>query len=76
MTGVVAIGERDRVEGFGLVGVRVLVAEDDDAVRRAWAGLGDEVGVAMLTTAARAALTDADLPDVAPGVPLLVVLPP
>lgn len=76
MAGIVAIGSRDRVEGFGLAGARVVVADDDAAVRRAWAALGPDVAVAVLTPAARAALDDAELPDVAPGNPLLVVLPP
>ena len=79
MPRVVAIGERARVEGFGLAGTEVLVAEDPAAVRSAWAGLGSGVGVALLTPAARAALgpaEDPDLIEVVPGRPLLVVLPP
>lgn len=78
MSRVVAIGERTRVEGFGLAGAEVLVAEDPAAVRVAWAALGSDVGVALLTPAARAALgspDDADLTEVVPGRPLLVVLP-
>lgn len=70
---VVALGSRAAVEGFGLAGAEVLVAEDAAAVRLAWAGLGEDVGVALLTPAAREALEV--LPAVAPGQPLLVVLP-
>lgn len=77
MSRVVAIGERTRVEGFGLAGAEVLVAEDATAVRVAWTALGSDVGVALLTPAARQALGTAEgLREVAPGRPLLVVLPP
>ena len=78
MSRVVAIGERVRVEGFGLAGAEVFVAEDAAAVRVAWAGLGSDVGVAVLTPAARAALgsSEDDLLEVVPDRPLLVVLPP
>lgn len=77
MSRVVAIGERVRVEGFGLAGAEVFIAEDPAAVRVAWAALGSDVGVALLTPAARAALGSAEaLLEVAPGWPLLVVLPP
>lgn len=70
---VVALGSRGAVEGFGLAGAEVLVAEDAEQVRRAWAALGDGVGVVVLTQAALDALEV--LPSVAPGQPLLVVLP-
>jgi vacuolar-type H+-ATPase subunit F/Vma7 len=70
---VVALGTRPAVEGFGLAGAQVLVAEDDAAVRAVWASLGPDVGVALLTRAALDALPQR--PEVAPGQPLLVVLP-
>ena len=77
MSRVVAIGERERVEGFGLAGAEVLVAEDAAAVQVAWDALGSDVGVALLTPAARAALgSPEDLLEVGPGRPLLVALPP
>ena len=78
MARVVAIGERARVEGFGLAGVEVVVAEDPAAVRAAWAALGSDVGVALLTPAAHTALGSSgdDLLEVVPDRPLLVVLPP
>ena len=77
MSRVVVIGERVRVEGFGLAGAEVFVAEDEIAVRGTWAALGSDVGVALLTPAARQALGAAeDLHEVGPGWPLLVVLPP
>lgn len=77
MDRVVAIGERIRVEGFGLAGAEVLVAEDAAAVRQAWAELGPGAAVVLLTPSAREALgRAADELDVVPGQPLLVVLPP
>lgn len=78
MARVVAIGERARVKGFALAGAEVVVAEDPAAVRVAWAALGSDVGVALLTPAARAALgsSEDDLLEVVPDRPLLVVLPP
>lgn len=77
MSRVVAIGERARVEGFGLAGAEVLVAEDPAAVQAAWAALGSDVGVVLLTPAAQAALgSPQGLLEVEPDRPLLVVLPP
>jgi vacuolar-type H+-ATPase subunit F/Vma7 len=58
MTGIVALGARERVEGFALAGVRVMVADEPDAIRAAWGALGPEVAVALLTPAAQAALAD------------------
>jgi vacuolar-type H+-ATPase subunit F/Vma7 len=58
MSHIVAIGARDRVEGFTLGGVRVLVADEAGAVRAAWQALEADVAVALLTPAAQTALVD------------------
>lgn len=55
---VVALGETALVEGFALAGAAVSAAEDPESVRRAWAALGDEVQVVILTKAAADALRD------------------
>lgn len=56
MSRVVAIGERERLRGLALAGVGVLRADDPDAVRAAWTALPADVGLVILTVAARAAL--------------------
>ncbi|WP_262386809.1 hypothetical protein [Streptomyces sp. TRM49041] len=53
---VAAIGERRRVAGLALAGAIALVAEDSDAVRRAWRTLPDGVDLVILTPAAAEAL--------------------
>lgn len=53
---IVAIGERERVHGLAFAGVDVAVADDPAAVRAAWLDLADDVGLVILTSAARAAL--------------------
>lgn len=58
MSGIVALGERGRVEGFALAGVRVIAADDPDDVRAAWSGLERDVAVLILTPASQAALSD------------------
>ncbi len=70
---IVALGEAVRVEGFSLGGATVLVAEDPDAVRRAWASLPDDVAVVVLTPGAAAALAAASAPR--EGI-LTAVMPP
>jgi vacuolar-type H+-ATPase subunit F/Vma7 len=81
---VVAVGEGARVAGFALAGADVVVAEDAAAVRAAVAAAGTDpdVAVLLLTRQAREALrpveaeSGADLAaDVAPGRPLVVVMP-
>lgn len=69
---IAALGEEVSVQGFGLAGAVVLVAEDPGAVRAAWAGLADDVAVVILTQAAARAL--GEMPT--GGVPFTVVIPP
>lgn len=71
MSRVVAIGSDLELAGYALAGVEVAAADDPDAVRRAWAGLGRDVGLVLLTRDAATAVPDrADRPDL-----LCVVLP-
>jgi vacuolar-type H+-ATPase subunit F/Vma7 len=53
---VAALGETALVQGFALAGVRVVSAEDADAVRSAWSTLPPDVAVVILTTNAARAL--------------------
>ncbi|MEU2912771.1 hypothetical protein ACWCQ0_11795 [Streptomyces massasporeus] len=72
---VAALGERSRVLGLALAGAVVLVAEDDQAVRRVWRSLPDGIDLVILTPAAAQALE----PEPAtPGGrrPLTAVMPP
>jgi vacuolar-type H+-ATPase subunit F/Vma7 len=70
---VAVLGEPLQVQGFILAGAVVLAADDPAAVRSAWASLGDDVAVVVLTPRAAAALE----PELAAGgaAPLTVVLP-
>ncbi|WP_234020702.1 V-type ATP synthase subunit F [Streptomyces sp. 142MFCol3.1] len=71
---VAAIGARTSVCGLALAGVDVLVAEDPDAVRRAWQTLPGTVGLVILSAEAAVAVGDeAMLPG--PSRPLTVVMP-
>jgi vacuolar-type H+-ATPase subunit F/Vma7 len=56
MSHVAIIGARTAVQGYGLAGALVRVAEDSDAVRRAWTTLPADVEVVILTAPAKAAL--------------------
>lgn len=69
---VVAIGSADLVAGFGLAGVRVHVAADARAARRAWTGLGTDVAVVILTPEAARAVGEERL---AAAGALAVVMP-
>jgi vacuolar-type H+-ATPase subunit F/Vma7 len=71
---VAAVGEQLRVQGFALAGAVVLAADEAAAVRSAWATLGDDVDVVVLTPRAAAAL-ETELAAGGPT-PLTVVLPP
>jgi vacuolar-type H+-ATPase subunit F/Vma7 len=68
---IAALGERSLVRGFALAGVRVVEAEDAEAVRSAWLGLHAEVAVVILTPAAARALGPAAFE---PGAPLAVAV--
>lgn len=56
MSRVVAIGAEAELAGYGLAGVELLEATEPERVRRAWAALGGDVGLVLLTPGARAAL--------------------
>ncbi len=71
MSRVVAIGSSLDLAGYALAGVAALEADDPDAARQAWAGLGDGVGLVLLTPVAALAVPDrSGRPDL-----LCVVLP-
>lgn len=72
MARIAVIGARTAVQGYGLAGALVSVAEDPDAVRRAWSALPADVGLVVLTAAAEAALHGRLDPA---GGPLIAVLP-
>ncbi|WP_226900733.1 V-type ATP synthase subunit F [Nonomuraea phyllanthi] len=52
------IGETVRVVGYRLAGAVVLPADTSDAARAAWARLGDDVAVVILTPQAAEALSE------------------
>ena len=56
MSQIAAIGEFARIGGFALAGVQIAVADHPDAVRTAWRELPGDVGLVILTPAARVAL--------------------
>lgn len=58
MSTIVALGERERVEGFAVAGVRVIAAAEASDIRDAWKRLSESVAVVILTPAARTALSD------------------
>ena len=67
-----AIGERERVRGFALAGVRVIAADDPEAVAGSVAGAAEDVGLVILTAGGAAlalarALTASGLWVVMPG---------
>jgi vacuolar-type H+-ATPase subunit F/Vma7 len=53
---VLALGEAHELEGFALVGAEVASAHTPAEVRAAWAALGDDVSLLVLTPAAASAL--------------------
>jgi len=68
---VVGIGAELELAGYALAGVEVEAAEDPDSTARAWAELGPDVSLVLLTADAAVALPDrSDRPNV-----LCVVLP-
>jgi vacuolar-type H+-ATPase subunit F/Vma7 len=72
MARVAIIGASTRVEGYGLGGAAVLVAETEEEVRAAWNGLAADVAVVILTQEAARVLGPRDDGSEAP---LSVVLP-
>ncbi len=58
MSVVVAIGERELLEGYALAGVEVIDAGDGRAIRRAWDELQTDVGLVLLSSASHAALAE------------------
>ena len=56
MSRVVAIGEQELVDGYGLAGVEVLTAADPASVRQAFVEVEGDAGLLILTPAAEAAL--------------------
>ena len=58
MSAVVALGERYRLEGFALAGVRLLAAGTPETVRETWDALADDVALVVLTRDAAGALGD------------------
>lgn len=72
-SGVAAIGEAARVQGFALAGVAVHPAEDAAAAVAAWAALPDDVVAVLLTASAARAL--AEVVAATAGPPFPVVMP-
>lgn len=70
---VAVLGEEVSVQGYGLAGAVVVVAEDADAVRAAWDSLDEDVAVVILTQTAAQVLGEA---LTAGQQPLAVVMPP
>lgn len=66
-----AIGELIRVEGLALAGAELAPAEGPMEMRAAWAALGDDVGVVILTRTAAEAVKGLG----APARRLQVVMP-
>ncbi len=52
MSRIVALGERQKVVPFAMVGVEIISVSEAAAIRREWAGLGDDVGLVILTRSA------------------------
>lgn len=58
MSRVVAIGAAVELLGYGLIGVDVVDAPGSQEVQDCWAGLGNDVGLVLLTQDARRALPE------------------
>jgi vacuolar-type H+-ATPase subunit F/Vma7 len=69
---IVALGERNRVQGYSIAGVEAVVAGTADDTVEAWRNLPRDVAVLILTAQAAAALGErvSERPDV-----LIAVLP-
>ncbi|MGN6635021.1 MAG: hypothetical protein ACTHJ6_06090 [Oryzihumus sp.] len=75
MGAVVALGSLSRMGGFALAGARVVAADTPDEVESAWAGLGPDVAVVILTPEAAQVLGARVTSPPRPGSPLCVVMP-
>lgn len=53
---IVAIGDPAVLAGYVLAGVQLLPARSEQEARAAWEGIGEEVGLALLTPAAAEAV--------------------
>ena len=62
MSRVAALGSWTELAGYALVGVEVVEADDPAAVREAWDTLPGDIGLVLLTPAARRSLGDPLLP--------------
>lgn len=58
MSRIVAVGERRRLEGFALAGVKLLRADTRAEAQAAWSRLDPDVAVVILTPATWTALSD------------------
>ena len=58
MSLVAVIGERVAVQGYGLAGALVLVAEEPATVHSAWWSLPEDVGVVILSREAAKTLAE------------------
>lgn len=52
MSAIIGIGATHELEGFALAGVRIIPAATDEEAILAWSGLGDDVGLVLLSCAA------------------------
>jgi vacuolar-type H+-ATPase subunit F/Vma7 len=68
---IAAIGEARLVRGYGLAGVAVTVAEDEQTARNAWRALEPAIALVVVTASAARAIAAAG----GPGSRLLAVLP-
>jgi vacuolar-type H+-ATPase subunit F/Vma7 len=60
---IAALGRWTELAGYALAGVEVVDVRNPEAVRLAWDGLSDDVGIVLLTAEARRALPDLLLPQ-------------
>lgn len=70
-----AIGAENRVRGYELAGVLVLVAEDAEEIRAVWHELPEDVAIVILTQQAAEALGDEAPARTSAASPLTAVLP-
>jgi len=71
MRRMAVLGEPAVIRGWGLAGLLVVAASDDEQARAAWPGLPPDVGLVILTAAAAKALRA----EIDAGDRLVAVLP-